>query len=149
MAWAAAPRCYATAAPLSSPQPPRARRAMHPLPMATSSGSAHCCAPRATGRAALPDRSSPPSSKRDCRAPAAASAFIVGRAPVCVTASEASRLPLAFRASQNILRLEKQSDFIGHLYFVDVRSTPSSTSVVLRSTRRQVWYRRIILSPNF
>ena len=48
------------------------------------------------------------------------SAFIVGRAPVCVTASEASRrLPLAFRASQNILRLEKQSDFIGHLYFVD------------------------------
>ena len=37
-----------------------------------------------------------------------------------MTASEASRrLPLAFRASQNILRLEKQSDFIGHLYIVD------------------------------
>ena len=29
------------------------------------------------------------------------------------------RLPLASRASQNILRLEKQSDFIGHLYIVD------------------------------
>ena len=55
-----------------------------------------------------------------CRAPAAASAFVVGRAPVCATASEASRRrPLAFRASQNILRLEKQSDFIGHLYIVD------------------------------
>ena len=40
---AAAPRCYATAAPLSSPHPPRAWRAMHPLPTATSSGSAHCC----------------------------------------------------------------------------------------------------------
>jgi hypothetical protein len=46
---------------------------------------------------AKPD-SSPPSSKRDCRAPAAASAFLVGRAPVCATASEASRRrPLAFR----------------------------------------------------
>ena len=44
-----------------------------------------------------------------------------------MTTSEASRRrPLAFRASQNILRLEKQSDFIGHLYIVDPYSVVAS-----------------------
>jgi hypothetical protein len=85
-----------------SPHPPRARRAMHPLPSATSNGSAQSCAPRATGRAALSNRSSLPSSKRDLQALTLSRGCQAGRAAVCPQTSEATiRRPKRIRPSEN------------------------------------------------